>query len=349
MPFSFPITVEEKGAPQMKKKVMISFWIPPEVEEVLGDGIEAIYPREAVTGVYTRDELKKLLPEMDAVALSTEKFDKEMIDLGVRLKAIGRNGVGCDSVDCEYAARQGIAVINSPTAVTQPTAELAVGIMLDIARRLTFLDKKLRRDRKCISLPSYETVSTSLFGKTLGILGYGRIGRAVAVKANGLGMRIVYDDPIPVPPEAEVFVGARKVERGELLRTADFVTVHCPYLPENHHLINDKTLAMMKPTAYLINASRGKMVDEAALVRALKAKTIKGAALDVYEMEPEVNPELLDMDNVVLVPHVGTWSYDARVAMMHETLTGVRSYLEGKTPFNIFNKDDLDKYGKKRA
>ncbi|MDR2391486.1 MAG: hypothetical protein LBE84_07400 [Planctomycetota bacterium] len=333
----------------MKKKVLISFWIPPEVENVLGDEIEVMYPREAVTGVYIRDELKKLLPEMDAVTLATEKFDKEMIDLGVKLKAIGRNGVGCDSVDCEYAARQGIAVINSPTAVTQPTAELTIGIMLAAARRLTFLDRKLRQDRKCISLPSYETASTSLFGKTLGIIGYGRIGKAVAVKANGLGMRIIYTDLLPMPPEAEVFVGARSVGREELLRTADFVTVHCPYFPANHHLIDEKALSMMKPTAYLINASRGKMVDEAALVRALQAKTIKGAALDVYEMEPEVHPELLDMDNVVLVPHVGTWSYDARVAMMHETLTGVRSYLDGKTPFNIFNKDDLDKYGKKRV
>jgi lactate dehydrogenase-like 2-hydroxyacid dehydrogenase len=145
-----------------------------------------------------------------------------------------------------------------------------------------------------------------------------------------------------------VFVGARKVGREELIRTADFVTIHCPYRPENHHLINDETLAMMKPTAYLINASRGRMVDEAALVRALKDKIIKGAALDVYEMEPEINPGLLDLENVVLAPHVGTWSYDARVAMMHETLTGIRSYLDGKTPFNIFNRDDLEKYGKKR-
>ncbi|MDR2390632.1 MAG: hypothetical protein LBE84_02980 [Planctomycetota bacterium] len=333
----------------MKNKVLINFWIPPEVENALGGRIEAVYPGEAVAGVYTPDELKKLLPEADAVVLNTEEFGKEMIDLGAGLKAIGRNGVGCDSIDCEYAASRGIAVINSPTAVTQPTAELTVGIMLDIARRLTFLDKKLRRDRRCILMPSYETISTSLFGKTLGIVGYGRIGRAVAVKAHGLGMRIMYDDPIPEPPEAEVFVGARKVGREELIRAADFVTIHCPYLPENHHLINDKTLSMMKPTAYLINASRGKMVDEAALVRALKAKIIKGAALDVYEMEPEVSPELLDMDNVVLVPHVGTWSYDSRVAMMHEVLAGIRDYLDGKTPFNIFNRDDLGKYGKKRS
>jgi phosphoglycerate dehydrogenase-like enzyme len=332
----------------VKKKVMISFWIPPEVEAVLGGDIEAVYPKPEVTGVYTRDELKKLLPEMEAVVLSGEKFDREMIDLGVKLKAIGRNGVGCDAVDCEYAAKQGIAVVNSPTAVTQPTAELTIGIMLDVARRLTFLDKKLRLDRKCVSRPSYETLSTNLFGKTLGIIGYGRIGKAVGVKAHGLGMRIIYADPIPAPDAVEIAVGARRVSHEELFRTADFVTIHTPYFQANHHLVNEKTLALMKPSAYLINASRGKMVDEAALVKALKSQAIKGAALDVYEMEPDIDPGLIDLENVVLVPHIGTWTYDARVAMMHETLTGVREYLAGKTPGNIFNQDELDKYGAKR-
>ncbi|MDR3077906.1 MAG: hypothetical protein LBV15_03980, partial [Planctomycetota bacterium] len=186
------------------------------------------------------------------------------------------------------------------------------------------------------------------YGKTLGIIGYGRIGKAVGVKAHGLGMKILYHDVISAPAEIEKAVGARKVALEELLKTADFVTVHCPYIPENHHLINEKTLSLMKPSAYLVNASRGKMVDEAALVRALKAKTIKGAALDVYENEPEINPDLFDLDNVVLMPHIGTWSYDSRVTMMHEALGGIREYLEGKTPANIFNKEDLDKYGAKR-
>ncbi|MDR1534366.1 MAG: dihydrofolate reductase [Planctomycetota bacterium] len=333
----------------MKNKVLISFWIPPEVAAVLDGEAEVIFPGPEVTGVYSLDELKKLLPEVEAVTLGVEKFDREMIDLGVKLRVIGRNGVGCDSVDCDYAARQGIAVINSPTAVTQPTAELAVGIMLDVARRLTFLDKKLRRDRKCVSLPSYETISAGLFAKTLGIIGYGRIGRAVGVKAHGLGMKIIYADPIPAPAEVEEAVGARRVTHEELLKTADFVTVHTPYFPANHHLINEKTLGLMKPGAYLINASRGKMVDEAALVRTLKAGGIKGAALDVYEMEPEINPELIELDNVVLVPHIGTWSYDARVAMMKEALGGIRDYLAGKTPPNVFNLEELDKYGARRG
>jgi glyoxylate reductase len=332
----------------MKKKIVINFWITPEVSSVLNDDFEVIFPEERIPGAYPRDHLKKLLPDADAVLLNDMKFDREMIDLGVKLKAIGRSGVGCDSVDCEYAARQGIAVINSPAAVTQPTAELTIGIMLEVARRLTFLDKKLRHDKKCLPLPPYDGSSTRLYGKTLGIVGFGRIGQAVGVKAHGLGMKVIYSDVVPAPAETEKLVGARKVSLEELLKTADFVTVHCPYLPENHHLINDKTLALMKPTAYLVNASRGKMVDEAALVRALKAKTIKGAALDVYENEPEIHSDLLDMDNVVLVPHIGTWTYDSRVAMAHESLGGIRDYLNGQTPPNIFNKPELDKYGVKR-
>jgi glyoxylate reductase len=217
-----------------------------------------------------------------------------------------------------------------------------------VARRLTFLDKKLRHDKKCLPLPPYDDSSTRLYGKTLGIVGFGRIGQAVGVKAHGMGMKVIYSDVVPAPTETEKLIGARKVSLEELLKTADFVTVHCPYLPENHHLINDKTLALMKPTAYLVNASRGKMVNEAALVRALKAKIIKGAALDVYENEPEIHSDLLDMDNVVLVPHIGTWTYDSRVAMAHESLGGIRDYLNGQTPPNIFNKPELDKYGVKR-
>ncbi|MDR1534367.1 MAG: dihydrofolate reductase [Planctomycetota bacterium] len=331
----------------MKNKILITFWIPPEVAAVLDGEAEAIFPGPAITGVYSRAELEKFLPEMDAVAVDLEVVDRETIDLGVRLKAIGRNGVGCDLVDCDYAARQGVAVINSPTAVTQPTAELAVGLMLDVARRLTFLDKKLRRDRECLSLPNYETLSTNLFGKTLGIIGYGRIGRAVGVKARGLGMKIIYAHPRPVPAEAEA--GARRVSHEELLKTADFVSVHTPYLPANHHLIDEKALTLMKPGAYLINTSRGRMVDEAALVRALKTGAIRGAALDVYEREPEINQDLVELDNVVLVPHIGTWTYDAEVAMMKETLGGIRDYLAGGNPPNVFNREKLDKYGAKRG
>ena len=152
---------------------------------------------------------------------------------------------------------------------------------------------------------------------------------------------VLYSDPVAPPPEAEKAAGAVRVDTERLLRESDFVTVHCQYIPENHHLINEQALSLMKPTAYFVNASRGKMVDEAALVRALGNKSIKGAALDVYEMEPAISQELLGMENVVLTPHVGTWSYDARVEMAIESLGGMCEFLRGGDPVNIFNRDCL--------
>jgi len=325
----------------MKKKILIAFWVPPETLVGLGDDVEVIYPQEEVTGKFSLEELKSKLPEVDAVLIGGEVFDKAMIDLGTNLKAIGRNGVGCDAVDSEYAGSKGVAVINTPIAVTHPTAELSIAIMMDAARCVTFLDKKLRVDKKCVAPFSYQTNSAGLYGKTIGIVGFGRIGKAVGEKAKGLGMKVIYSDPITAPKEVEDALDAKKVSFDELLKTADFVSVHCPYVPENHHLINEKSLSMMKPTAYLVNASRGKMVDEQALVDALKNKVIKGAALDVYEFEPEINQGLLDLDNVVLVPHVGTWNYDARVEMAIEALTGIYAFLKGEKPPNIFNKEFL--------
>ena len=326
----------------MKKKILATFWLPPEVVAATDDSFELIFPQEPVTGMTPFEETKKMLPEIDGVLILHELFSKEIIDLGgARLKSIGRLGVGCDGVDYNYAGSKGVAVINTPNTVTQPTAELTIAIMLDIARCITRTDKQLRRDKKCVWPHSYDGIASSLYGKTLGIIGFGRIGKAVSVKAHGLGMKIIYADVVAAPKEAEDAVGAKKVEMEALLREADVVTVHCPYIPENHHLINEKTLKLMKPGAYLVNASRGKMVDEAALVAALKNKTIKGAALDVFEFEPEINQELMDLDNVVMVPHIGTWSQDARVAMAREVLDGMCEYLKGGNPPNIFNRDTL--------
>lgn len=327
----------------MKKRILVSFWLPPEVLAQVADDVEIIYPQEKVTGVFSMDELTKMLPDVDGVLISGEVFDRRVIEgaLNGRLKVIGRHGVGCDSVDCEFAGKNGIAVVNTPISVTQPTAELSIAILMAVARSVVSLDKKLRRDGKCIGPPSYDGMSTGLYGKTLGIIGFGRIGKAVGKKAKGLDMNVIYSDVVAAPKEMEEEIGARRVTTEELLKAADFVSVHCPYLPENHHLINAKTLAMMKPGAYLVNASRGKMIDEAALVDALRNGTIKGAALDVYEFEPQITAELLAMDNVVMTPHVGTCCYDARKEMAVEALDGMTAFLKGGNPPNIFNREFL--------
>lgn len=324
----------------MKRKLVFSFWVPTEVTAFLGNEFELAFPDEKAA-YFSMDELRAQVVDADAIMVGGELMDKAFIDLGKNLKAIGRLGVGCDAVDCAYAGQKGIAVINSPHTVTHPTAELAVAAMMDVARCVTSLDKRFRQEKRCWALPTYDKSATSLHGKTVGIIGFGRIGKAFGEKARGLGMNILYSDLFRAPKEVEDALQAKQVATEELLKTADFVTIHAQYTPENHHLINAGTLALMKPSAYLVNASRGKMVDEAALVAALKAGKLKGAALDVFEFEPEVREELLDLDNVVLTPHVGTWSYDARVAMAIETLTGIRELLNGGTPSNIFNRELL--------
>jgi glyoxylate reductase len=322
----------------MKMKILVPFWIPQDVVDKVSDEFELIYPQE-VTRLMSRNEIKEMLPTVDGVLLGMEKMDKEMIDIGTNLKVIGRIGVGYENVDFKYAGKKGIGVINSPISVQQPTAEMTVAIMMAVSRCVVSLDKKIRAEKRSTLPPRFEKGATSLNGKTVGIIGFGRIGKVVGTKCHCLGMNIIYSDPLQASEEFEKSINTTRVSTEELLRTADFVTIHCPYLPENHHLINSDTLEMMKPTAYLINASRGKMVDEQALVDALKVGTISGAALDVYEFEPEINPGLLELDNVVLTPHCGTWTYDSRVEMALESLNGMSKFMKNEMPVNCVNKE----------
>lgn len=329
----------------MKNKILIHFWIPQEVSDQVSKEFELIYPKEKENDLMTMDKVKEILPAVEGMLVSGlvlgHPVNKEIIDIGEKLKVIGTFGVGYENVDFKYAGEKGIGVINTPVAVQQSTAELTVSIMMAIARCVVSLDKRIRREKKSVHLPLFDKRATNLYGKTLGIIGFGRIGKAVGIKCHGLGMNIIYSDPVPANRKFEKAINATRVSLKKLLRTADFITVHCPYLPENHHLINAKTLAMMRPSAYLINASRGKMVDEQALVAALKSGTIAGAALDVYEFEPDINQELLKLNNVVLVPHIGTWNYNARVAMALESLEGICKFLKGEIPENCVNNDYL--------
>ena len=329
----------------MKNKILIHFWIPREVSDQFSKEFELIYPKEKENDLMTMDKVKEILPAVEGMVVSGlvlgHPVNKEIIDIGEKLKVIGTFGVGYENVDFKYAGEKGIGVINTPVAVQQSTAELTVSIMMAIARCVVSLDKRIRTKKKCVSLPLFDRSATNLYGKTLGIIGFGRIGKVVGMKCHGLGMNIIYSDPVPANRKFEKTINATRVSLKKLFRTADFITVHCPYLPENHHLINTETLTMMKPSAYLINASRGKMVDEQALVAALTAGTIAGAALDVYEFEPEINQDLLKLNNVVLVPHIGSWNYNTRVSMALESLEGICRFLKGEIPENCVNKDYL--------
>ena len=241
---------------------------------------------------------------------------REMIMAAPHLKLVTNFGVGFNNIDLDACRERGIRVTNTPNPVIEPTAELAFALMHDVARRTAEFDRKLRAG-KAEPFGVMNNLSHSLYGKTLGIIGMGRIGQALARRAVASGMRVVYHNRRPLSDEVMKQLGyeARYVSKEELLMEADFVSLNLPYTPEVKHIIDGKALRMMKSTAYLINTARGAHVNEQALVKALKEGEIAGAAMDVYEHEPQITPELLEMDNVVLSPHTGTGTWEGRIAM----------------------------------
>ena len=269
---------------------------------------------------FARLEQHTLYAPLEEAEVLVSTFDKpvtrEMIMSAPHLKLVTNFGVGFNNIDLEACRERGIRVTNTPQPVIEPTAELAFALMHDVARRTAEFDRKLR-EGKAEPFGVMNNLSHSLYGKTLGIIGMGRIGQALARRAVASGMRIVYHNRRPLGDEAMRRLGyeAKYVSMQELLETTDFVSLNLPYTPEVKHIINSKALRMMKPTAYLINTARGAHVDEEALVLALKAGEIAGAAMDVYEHEPKIHPELLTLDNVVLSPHTGTGTWEGRIAM----------------------------------
>lgn len=244
------------------------------------------------------------------------RVTREMIESAPYLRLITNFGVGFNNIDLDACREHGIRVTNTPQPVIEPTAELAFALMHDVARRTTEFDRKLRLGT-AESFGVMNNLSHSLYGKTLGIIGMGRIGQALARRAVASGMNIIYHNRKPLSDEAVKRLGyeVKYVSQEELLQTADFVSLNLPYTPEVKHLIGEKELTMMKRTAYLINTARGAHVCEQALVQALKSGEIAGAAMDVYEFEPQITPELLELDNVVLSPHTGTGTWEGRIDM----------------------------------
>ena len=248
--------------------------------------------------------------------------------VGPRLRIVANFGVGYDSVDVEAATRRGVVVTNTPGVLTQATAEMTIALLLALARRVAEGDRLLRRRGTWALAPTF-MLGEGLAGKTLGIVGLGRIGKEVARLAEALGMRVIHargDGPY------------EEVSLERLLAESDVVSLHAPLTAETHHLIGADELRAMRPTALLVNVARGPMVDERALTRALRAGEIAGAALDVYEHEPEVEPELLELENVVLAPHLGSATVAAREAMGMLCADALEAaLLEGRLPPNAVN------------
>jgi glyoxylate reductase len=270
--------------------------------------------------------LERVRGKRGLIALFPDVIDRAVIEAGSDLEVIANVAVGYSNIDVAVAREHGVAVTNTPDVLTEASANLTWTLILDITRRVSEGDRLVRSGRwKGFAFDFM--LGADLAGKQLGIVGFGRIGRAVAARARAFGMRVAF---MSRTPQADADAEAMPLDR--LLSTSDVVSLHCPLTPETTHLIDQAALARMKRSAYLINAARGPVVDEAALVWALKNRLISGAALDVYEDEPAVHPGLLTLDNVVLSPHLGSATTETRTAMADLAVRNVMSVLSGQPP-----------------
>ena len=274
------------------------------VKMLLQEGFEVDIQTEI-----THDQLKETIQNYEAVIVrSRTKITKDIIENGKKLKAIGRAGVGLDNIDPEAAKNKGIKVFNTPEAPSRAVAELTTGLMLALARQIPKADNALKSGKWL----KKELIGFELRGKTLGIMGFGNIGREVGRLARSLGMNILIHSHDPIEPQIITELDAQEVPHEELLQKSDILTIHIPFTKETYHSIGRNELQLMKPTACIINTSRGGVIDEAALTEALKTGRLAGAALDVYEEEPPKNTELITLPNVICTPHIGAQTEEAQ-------------------------------------
>jgi lactate dehydrogenase-like 2-hydroxyacid dehydrogenase len=276
--------------------------------------------------------LRRALQSADALLCTvTDRLTADVLSVEPRRARLLANfGVGFNHIDVEAAKALGLAVSNTPDVLTDATADLAMTLLLGVTRRAGEGERHLRSGAWTGWRPMH-MLGTQVSGKTLGLVGMGRIARAVAKRAHhGFDMRVIFHDPYPPSPEVARSIGAEPRERLEqVLEEADFVSLHCPATPETRHLMNAERLGRLKPNAYLINTARGDVVDEAALVDALRSGRLAGAGLDVFEREPQVSPELLAMENVVLLPHLGSATRETREAMGMRAVENLRLFFQG--------------------
>jgi glyoxylate reductase len=293
-------------------------------------------------GAVHADEREQAIPRQDLLALVAaadailtllhDRVDEELLEAaGPQLRCVANVAVGYDNVDVEAAARRGVVVTNTPGVLDDATADLTMALLLATTRRLAEGDRLIRSGRSW-TWGMYFMLGSSLRGKLLGIIGLGGIGRRVAERARAFGMEIAYHSRHEAPADATAALEARRLSLEQLLAEADVISLHCPLTPETRHLIGAPELAAMKPTAVLVNAARGPIVDERALVEALAANRIAAAGLDVYEREPRVEPGLLALENVVLAPHLGSATVETRTAMAELAARNAISVLAGQGP-----------------
>lgn len=281
----------------------------------------------------TRAELEDAVANADVlVPTITDRIDAALLTkAGPQLRLIANFGVGVDHIDLHAARERKILVTNTPGVLTEDTADMTMALILSVPRRLGEGEKLIRAGQWDGWKPS-GMLGHRVNGKTLGIIGMGRIGRAVARRAQGFGIRTIYHNRHRLPEGVEAELGARYVDLDQLFAQSDIISINCPHTPETHHLVDARRLAQMQTDAYLVNTSRGEVVDEGALIEALQNGQIAGAGLDVYVNEPHVDARLLSLSNTVLLPHMGSATYEGRAAMGERVIANIRAWVDGLRP-----------------
>ena len=308
--------------------------MPKEGLQILFEKHDVFYPEKEIL---TEKDLLKIIHEFDAVITVFGKpFPDSVMKSGKNLKIISNYGAGVDNINLHLAGEMGILVTNTPDAVTEPTAELTIGLMLSVMRRISENDRKLRMHAP-LEWGIMKNLGNTLSGKMLGIIGMGKIGRSVARRALTFGMRICYFNRNKLDDVVENEFKTSLVALDELLEISDVVSIHTPLTDKTRHLIGETEFKQMKNGAFVINTARGPVIDEIAMVKALDSGKLGGAGLDVFENEPKISPELLQMDNVVLVPHIGTGTTETRINIGIVASQNIIDFFEGRSPEFVVN------------
>lgn len=320
-----------------KPNVYVTRQLFPEAIKILEEVSEVeIFAGE--NNAIPRDVLLEKVHNIDGLLpLLTEKIDAELMEIGKNLKVVSNYAVGFNNIDIEEATKRGIRVTNTPGVLTETTADCAFILMTTIARRIVEADKYIRNRKWVDAWGPKMFIGSDIHSKTLGIIGLGRIGLAMVPRAKGFNMKIIYHDDYREPTNDEE-LGVERKTLEEVLKESDYISLHVPLTPETKHMIDEKQFKMMKPTAYIVNTSRGPVIEEKALYKALKEGWIKGAALDVHEKEPtDPNNPLLTLDNIIVTPHIASGSIETRTKMAIIAATNLTSVLKGEEPPNLVN------------
>ncbi len=321
----------------MKPRILVTRATFPEVIERLRERFD-VEDNQKDDTPWRGEELRRRLEDKDGVlSTGSDRIDAAVLDGAPRLKAVCNVAVGYNNIDLAACGERGVLATNTPEVLDDTTADTAWALLMAAARRITEAERWLRAGNWKEGWTYDRLLGQDVHHATLGIIGMGRIGQAMARRAQGFSMRVLYHNRRRAPKAVEKKLGARYASLDKLLRESDFVSLNLPYSPQAHHLIGARELALMKPTAVIVNAARGGIIDDAALVQALKERRVFAAGLDVFEGEPRFNPGFLELDNVALIPHIGSATRATRMKMNLLAVKNLTSALSGRRPPNLLN------------